>query len=300
MSGPGVADRAGPVRRPVMRTTRYEQVSSWLMTLLGMLAVVVVLLSIAWFVTRAPRASLPVAVELVEFSGGSEEGAIDETLRVDSPLDERADASPAEFESAEREFEETLETVLELADTAVNQTDVQLETGLRNAGTAGSASGTGRRPLGSGPGAGGFPREQRWFVRFSESAGIDEYARQLDFFGIELGAVVNNKLVYISNLAAARPKLAEKTSGAEEKRLYFTWQGGGRRQADLQLFGKAQINVGAGVVFHFYPKETEEQLAQLEFAFRKRKASEIRRTYFDVVSEKSSYRFEVVRQTYLK
>jgi hypothetical protein len=300
MSQPGMAQGAGPARRPVMKTTRYEQVSSWLMTLLGILAVAVLLLSAAWFATRMPRPGLPVPVELIEFPGGSEEGAIEETLRVDSPLEERADASPADFEAVEREFEESLETVLELADAAVMQTEVQFETGLRNAGAPGSASGTGRRPLGSGPGAGGFPREQRWFVRFAEFSGIDEYARQLDFFGIELGAVTNGKLVYVSNLAAARPKLTEKNSGADEKRLYFTWQGGGRKQADLQLFAKAQVNVGAGVIFHFYPKETEEQLAQLEYAFRKRKASEIRRTYFDVVSDKSSYRFEVVRQTYLK
>jgi uncharacterized protein involved in tellurium resistance len=90
-------------------------------------------------------------------------------------------------------------------------------------------------------------------------------------------------------------------SGAEETRLYFTWKGGTRKEADLQLFRKAGIDVGTGMIFHFYPKDTENALAVLELAHGKRKVQEIRRTYFAVKSESGGqYGFVVARQILLR
>jgi hypothetical protein len=154
--------------------------------------------------------------------------------------------------------------------------------------------------LGSGTGTGGYPREQRWLVRFGDLQSVDEYARQLDYFGIELGALVGGKLNYVSKLSNAQPRLQTATSGANEKRLYMTWQGGNRKQADVQLLKKAGVEVGSGTIFHFYPKETEDRLALLELNYRNRRASDIRRTYFAVKRGDAGYDFEVIRQTYLK
>jgi hypothetical protein len=287
---------------PVLRVTRYEQVSAFLVAILAGLVVAVGLLSFAWYTTRAPKPKEPVPVELIEVTGGSEEGAVGETLRVDSPLEANPDAGAAESASDEPEVRESLDSVLELTDAAVTQTDRQFDMGVRApAGQPGSAEGTGRRPLGSGPGSGGgFPREQRWMIRFGDQANLDEYARQLDYFGIEFGAVVGGKMVYLSQLASPRPATRTAAGGANEKRLYMTWRGGSRKQADLQLFRKAGIEVGTGVLFHFYPKETEDRLARLELAYRKRKANDIRRTFFVVNRVEGGYEFAVVHQTYLK
>ena len=290
------------VQPPVLRVTRYEQVSAFLVAIVAGLVFAVVLLGFAWYSTRIPKPKEPVPVELVELTGGSEEGAVGETLRVDSPLEANPDAGAAESASDEAEVRESLDNVLELTDAAVTQTTRQFDMGVRNpAGQPGSAEGTGRRPLGSGPGSGGgFPREQRWMVRYGDQANLDEYARQLDFFGIEFGAVIDAKLVYISRLSSPKPVTRTAPNGGNEQRLYMTWRGGGRKLADLQLFRKAGIDVGNGVIFHFYPKATEDKLARLELDYRKRKANEIRRTFFSVKSAEAGYEFTVAHQKYLK
>ena len=52
----------------------------------------------------------------------------------------------------------------------------------------------------------------------------DKYARQLDFFGIELAVVMpGNKLVYVRNFS--KPKPQTHTGPADqEKRFYLTWR----------------------------------------------------------------------------
>jgi hypothetical protein len=304
-----LATRTSPdeTHEPVLRVTRYEQVSAFLVAILAGLVVTVGLLSFAWYTTRAPRPKEPVAVELVEVTGGSEDGAVGEravgeTLRVDSPLEANPDAGAPESASDEPEVRESIDNVLDFTDAAVTETQRQFDMGQRaTPGQPGSAEGTGRRPLGSGPGSGGgFPREQRWMVRFGDQSNLEEYARQLDFFGIEFGAVVDGKIVYLSHLSSPTPAKRTADGGADEKRLYMTWRGGGRKQADLQLFRKAGVEVGTGVLFHFYPKETEDRLARLELAYRKKRANDIRRTFFAVKRADGGYEFSVVHQTYIQ
>lgn len=306
---PKTESRAAPPP-PVLRVTPYEQVSSGLIATLAALVVIVSMLSFAWFATRVPRLPPAIPVELVENPGGVEDGSPDETLRIDSPLPEITDATVADVVADEPEVAQSLDNVTASADDVATQDlageDLPVQSdrppglGTRDQGKPGSASGTGRRALGSGSGLRGFPREQRWYVRFIDQQDLAEYARQLDFFGIELGAIVGGKLVYVSKLSAAQPVVRTTDSGAGEKRLYMTWQGGGRKQADLQLLTKSGVNVGNGAILHFYPKATEDQLARIELDYRKRRADEIRRTYFAVNRAATGYEFAVVQQIYLK
>ena len=80
----------------------------------------------------------------------------------------------------------------------------------------------------------------------------------------------------------------------------MTWQAGNRKAADEKLFQKINVGVSDAILFHFYPKKTEQLLLQVEFDYAKRKASEIRRTYFVVAKKGSGYQFIVTRQTYLR
>lgn len=289
-------------RPPVIRVTRYDQVSAFLFAAIGGLCLTVLLLGFAWYATRAPKTKAAVEVELFEEpAGGVEDGSPDETLRVDSPDTPSQDAAVGDASSDQQDVQETLEQVFSQADAAVVETQRPLDMGVRNTAKPGSADGTGRRALGAGTGSGGgYPREQRWMIRFADQSNMAEYTRQLDYFGIEFGAVVKGKLMYVSKLSEARPTVRTAASGTDEKRLYMTWQGGGRKQADLQIFRKAGIEVGEGAMFHFYPKATEDKLARLELAYRNRVAREIRRTYFAVEKAEAGYEFSVVHQTYLK
>jgi hypothetical protein len=286
---------------PVLRTTLYDRVSSWLMSLVVGLVLAVTALGTVWVLIQPARKQEPVPVEFFEEAGGVEDGSVDETLELESPAPEAADASLAEVESTEPEIQETLDNVLELADQATMQAERTFELDARNAGTPGSSEGTGRRALGLGPGKGGVPREQRWFISYGSEQDLAEYARQLDYFQIELGALLpDRRLVYISELSEDKPKVRFVQSGKDEQRLYMTWQGGQRKAADIRLFHKAGIDASNAIIFQFYPKPTEDKLAALERTYRNKPVDSIRRTYFVVVQTGRDYEFKVTRQVYFQ
>jgi hypothetical protein len=287
---------------PVLHDTLYDRVSSWSIALFVGIAGLCVCVVAVWITNRLPAPPQTVPVELVEAPGGFEDGSPDETLRVDSPEPEVHDASPAEMPSDTTEIAEALETVVELSESATQQVQQTFDTGIQSTGKPGSAKGTGKRGLGIGPGVGGMPREQRWFVRFSDRAGVEEYAKQLEFFGIELGALLpDGRLAYLSRLPEEAPTVRYAASGLGEQRLYMTWQGGDRRGADVELFKRAGVQLNADtVIFHFYPKATESILVRLEVEYRNRPVKQIRRTYFAVEPAGNEYQFSVVRQIYFE
>lgn len=287
---------------PVLGNTLYDRVSAWSIALFVTLAGLCVCVVAVWLTNRLPVPPQAVPVELVEVPGGFEDGSPDESLRVDSPEPETFDAAPEEMPAEKSEIAEALETVVELSESATQQVQQQFETGAQTSGKAGSARGTGKRGLGVGPGPSGLPREQRWFVRFGDRAGLDDYARQLEYFKIELGALLpDGRLAYLSNLTNAAPTVRYAAGGGQEQRLYMTWQGGDRRDADVQLFKRAAVDVRADtILFHFYPKATEQTLARLELDYRSRPLSQIRRTYFAVEGNRDAYQFVVVRQVYFE
>ena len=114
-------------------------------------------------------------------------------------------------------------------------------------------------------------------------------------------AVVNgpNQLVYVSNFSSPQPT-KRYGSGQKDNRLYFLWQGAGRKASDLALLKKAGIEVGENVVLQFYPREVEERLAQLEVSYRGRQPGEIRVTRFQVVPAGNRYDFKVIAQEALR
>lgn len=283
---------------PVMRVTLYDWVSSWAIALFAGILATCFLVVTVWVTSRPTKVTGAFPVELVELPGGFEDGSPDETLRVDSPLPEVRDASPVEVADEQVEIAEAIESVVQNTDSATEIVQQQYDTGIQNTGTPGRASGTGKRALGMGNGTGGFPREQRWFVKFADRIPLNEYTRQLEFFGIELGAILpDGRLAYLSKPAADVPTVRYVTTGAAEKRLYMTWQGGDRRAADAQIFAKAGVPIrGDTLIFHFYPKPTENELAQLELAYRNRTVKQIRRTYFAVEGEGNRYKFVVFKQ----
>ena len=140
-----------------------------------------------------------------------------------------------------------------------------------------------------------LPRERRWFIEFSDATDLAEYAMQLDFFGIEPGAVFtdDHRLVYISDVSRDKPAVRLATSGREEDRLYMTWTAGYGRKTDQELFDKAGVDVTFATIVHFYPKQLEEQLVELELAFAGRTENEIRRTLFQVRRIADKYEFRV-------
>ena len=293
-------DRSG---EPVLVVTKYDLVTAFMIAIGGSLLLAAATLIVIWLTNRIPEPPPPPDVELVEFPGGDPEGAPDETLNVESPEDPTDDPSVAEEESEETDMQEVAETVMEVSDQATQILQEQNDSGAENTGKPGSAVGTGRKPLGLGNGKSGFPREQRWFVNFAEKGSLTSYAKQLDFFKIELGVVMpppDGKLVYMSAISTS-PKKRETPGGKGESRLFMSWAGdAARRAADIELFKKINVDATPGTILHFYDRSTEAMMLTLERDYAGRLPDDIRRTYFQVKPAGSGYEFVVTKQTYTR
>ena len=295
------------LRPPVMRVTFYDQISSFLMA--GLIATGLLLLGalVYWYTTRPEKTMELLPLELATVpdraeGGGDENSDPNDSLRGDSADDPNPNVASNDMPAEEVTAKESLSRVASFAAQAAEPVPDFVNVEGVPGGRRGTPDGTGRRPLGLGPGdGGGVAVENRWFIKFADEISLSEYAKQLDFFGIELGAVLpEGKLVYLSRLTEAKPQIREANSGKDEKRLFMTWLGGNRRQADLKFFEKAGIALGGGNVMHFYPEKTEKMLANLEFRAANRSVKEIRRTYFVVINDKQGYNFSVTRQTFLR
>lgn len=321
----------GRPRNLVVGVTKHDRATASLMATCLCVGLGLFYLVSIWVSNWKPQRTIAAApLELIEEGfGGDPEGAPGESLQIDSPEPESPDAQAGEDIAEAVEVPPDAAPVEAVADASSLSSDMAADmiaadpnapveeggdgppVAARAFASAplvarrpGSSKGTGnRRPLGEGPGTkGGVPREMRWYVKFLERGTLDEYAKQLDFFGIELGALMpDGKLVLVSKFTAPKPTVKTVASGTDEKRLYFTWRGGSRKAGDLELFQKAGVNASnATMILHFYPPVTENVLANVELQYRNRKAIEIRRTYFVVRREKDGYEFGVSSQTYLK
>ena len=102
-------------------------------------------------------------------------------------------------------------------------------------GKRASKLGTGGPGLGFGPGDGGVAREQRWSIVYNPGQTLEEYARQLDALHVELAVISGrDQLTYLSDLSTSEPS-KRYGSGQSDGRLYFLWQGRGRKASDVAL-----------------------------------------------------------------
>lgn len=297
-SKPAGKPAAKPIRPPVLRVTRYDRVSSFMMSLIVATLLAVGFVIIQWYGIRKPPPMELVPLDMI-VGGGFEDGNPNETLQVESPEQVDPNVSPVDEKVEEQELKETLDTVVQLSDRATRQVE-QVMANTNETGTTGSAVGTGGRPLGSGGGPGsGIPAYQRWYIRFNEASSAD-YAKQLDHFGIELAVFYpgSGKVAYAKNFSSGAPVITRKDKW-DDDRVYFKWSGGPRERIDRELLQKAGLDPVGGQIFQFYPNQTVQLLGTIEQNYANRPAKEIRRTYFVVNPQGGGYTFVVTRQTYL-
>jgi hypothetical protein len=282
-----------------LKVGSYDYVASMLIALLVLIGLAVVCLLAVWASMSFSVSQKAIPVILDNISGGREDGVLGESLEIESPDPEEI---AKETDLEEPQIQKTIATVLDAvavvqADLDDPQVSEQIETGGK-----GSSKGTGTQVgLGSGGGPGsGFPRAQRWVILFQEGGSLQQYGTQLQFFGIELGAIASNgQIEYAHNLNKPKPD-RRVGKGTDEKRLYFSWKDGTLKEADRQLVQAAGINPAGKILVQFYSAETENQLAYLEETFANRKGAEIRRTRFGVRPAGKGYTFYVIDQTYLR
>jgi hypothetical protein len=287
--------------------TLFDRVFSMLLTCILIGSVVTLTFGAIWLTNHQwADAAAPAHVDLVDIDdvGGGNPRGIDGDPPLPGP--ETPEASVAENDIAPT-ADATKSVIEAVGNLAANPDELAT---LIDVGPAslvpGGARGTGQRPpLGDGPGGrGGVNRSKRWEISFAAGQTEQEYARQLDQFGVEIGAIVDGKIYFVSALASGKPVVRRASSGVRDDRLYFLWTGGGRRETDLRLLGRAGVPVGGeAVVIHFYPPEIEQRLARIELDYLKNaKATTnlrlVRKTRFMVVKDNEGYSFEITRQEY--
>lgn len=182
--------------------------------------------------SQLPVTNTATPIELIQTHAEFESEDPDHILDLQSREIEFRNPAPPEFRTM-------LEIAVELSDSASQQVENAIRTNtfpisLNYGGGARSGNWSGV-PNGH-PG-----REQRWRIKFNEGD-LATYARQLDFLRIELGALFKDgRLIFIKNTSSAKPISRVVHTGKNERRLYMTWRGGTRRQADVVLFQKAGV-----------------------------------------------------------
>ena len=221
MSGGGLArPEYGLYRLPV---SRYEQVASMLLALVIVIGVLVAILLIIWLTNQifSGQAAIPVVMEDI----GTGEGQLGEGSELAVPDEEVQEYEP----------QDTLAVVAD----AVASKFAMLDNPRFGSGS------------GSGGGGGKKGKPRRWEVRFAKGNTLSNYAKQLDFFGVELGVLMpGNKVAYVRNLSATRP---EKRVGPRdaEKRYYLTWRRGDLQQADRDLLARAGVSSEGKLILKF-------------------------------------------------
>ncbi len=137
-----------------------------------------------------------------------------------------------------------------------------------------------------------------WEVTFPDDITVEEYARQLDFFKIEIAAVsADDKVEYVTRVSQPKP---EKRVGrrADDERLYIGWKSGTLHAADRRLLLKVGISSNRKELIHYFPAETQRLMQQVERAYAGRDPRDIHRTRFEIrkLATDDGYEFVVAEQ----
>lgn len=283
---------------PSLRGSRYEQVASALIATLVLLGLPVFCMFVAWLGDLTVVRWLPSNVPLTRAdNGGIEQGDLDNSMELDSVVwRDVAAESDLDRPDFQRQAEEVLAAVSDIG--VAVAAPFSLDGG--DFGRSGAKiAGTGDRPgVGHDDGPTGIPPEQRWEIVFPEFDSLPEYARQLDFFRIELIAIGDgNEITAVTGVAQSRPTATTVARAARQDWLRWSWQSGRLRAADRELVARAGVALAAEQpTWQLYSPALEAELLELEKRFKNLAVSQIRRTVFRIVVWGDGYAFEVVSQ----
>lgn len=281
---------APSVGRSPLRVTAYDRVAAWLIALLVLVGLTATVLFIIWLTTVLVLRRVSKPIEMIQYPG-----------RGDHAEGYERDPEPPGLEEVDIEMEQpTLEASMEAVTDLASTVAASLETFETDAllTAKGSGRGDSRPPGPEGEGDDVVPPWERWEIRYS-TASIEEYARQLDFFRIELGAAGGSKLIDYAYNLSNNPPARRQGSGKDEKRVYLTWRSGTLRQFDEQLLARAGIPTNGRIVMQFIPEEVYNELHRLEFEnARDRPPTEWLRTIFGVRAVGRGFELYVIDQTF--
>ncbi len=264
-----------------LSVSAHDRAASLLIALLIIVGTTVVMLFIMWWTNRVLVDHADVAVEYIEPLAAGD--ALGDARDLDEPGVEEVE------DFLEPDIEDTIEAVTDVL--ATHQADLESLDGS----SVSTKQGSGGGQLGEGGTADIVPRWQRWQILFS-TVSLDDYARQLDFFGIELAAVGGGEtqIDYAYHLSKKRPDRREGPA-SEEQRMYFVWRHGPLQQSDKRLLQRAGINIKNKASVQFFPPPMVNMLAKIENEYADGLSVEsIAKTVFGVKPTDNGYSVYVV------
>jgi len=278
-----------PVIRVETKVSTYERVSGGLaagVIITGLLAAVMFFI---WYSLLKTQRSIPDVFSHIAGDTSNPEGIAED---VEEPGVE-------EFpEVQEPQLAEALESVDVMSTVRAN------DSVAGDAPVMGTGSGLGdNRSQGDGTGGDSLNEYwKRWQIIYSVST-MSDYARQLDFFRVELGGAerTGESIVYVTNVSTASPNVRAGVKHLEQ-RVFFSHTIPQLRNWDLNLLRNANVaNVGERLPLHFYPKDVIDHLFQLEqqrFRQDNRQLEHVKNAVFTVEGTPGNYRFNLSRIVY--
>lgn len=279
-----------------MQTERVDQVSSLLLSLILFFGLSVVVLGVLFSLGK------PVEVERItqpptdvgqggggkNFEQGLDVPTTEEVEQLTEPTPDQAIAMATEV----------------ISNVAGSFEGIESETNANSSGEGGHGK---RSAGGAGDGSGGTQRNERWMLKFT-ARDKRNYARQLEFFKIKIGAI-GGGLATVDTLAnvASAPTLKSGASKDFRKVLYFmSTNTNVLEQYEKQMLQAAGVPIAGRQILKFIPDETEELLALAEAKFylanrsKDLKIAEVVKTVFEcrLKKDEAGYEFVVVDQRY--
>lgn len=272
-------------RQPNLRTyhlkvSRYDRVASLLLALLVLVGAAVLMLLVIWLTNQifSRQAATPVQLEEI----GTGDSLFREGPELDTPT---PDDLREEIDLTEPVLGDTLASISNVVATNASMLDSpSMNRAIRPGG---------RMVRRGRPG-----RPRHWEVRFNKGSTLENYAKQLDFFRIELGVLMpGNQVQYAHDLSKAKP--GHRTGPADsEQRYYLTWRRGELQEADRELLGRAGIDTKNKIILKFLPPDVEGRLVEMEKAQAGPDLENVRTTFYAVRATASGYEFYLIDQTY--
>lgn len=259
-----------------------------LLALLLLIGATTAMLLVTWLTMQifVKQVAVPVQLEEVGTGDGNPGGGSNEELEPPPP--------------EEVNFEPPVEDPMTLVDNVIaSRSSVLDDFTWEPQQQTGKGKGRGRG-IGDGVGDGTGGRPRHWEVQFPPGNTLAQYARQLDYFRIELGLLAQGKVTYALNFSKNKPDTRTGPADAE-KRYYLTWRRGRDQlqEADRDLLTRAGIDAQGKMILKFIPQDLEVQLATLEkqraMAAGKQFA---RKTLFEVRPQPPGWTFVVAEQWY--
>ncbi|MDZ7619572.1 MAG: hypothetical protein U1E05_21435 [Patescibacteria group bacterium] len=255
-----------------LRVSNYDRVLSMVLAAVLLAGVAVIILLALWLTSRLFLGQAAVPVVMEQIGSG------------DSPLSDQRDLEMPDADQTDLAEPEMTERLASIADAVSSRSALLGDPSLGQSGRQGGGDQGGA--------------ERRWELTFIQGNTLEVYARQLDFFRIELGVLERgNRITYVSNLAQPKPDTRVGVADAET-RYYLTWRGGELVEADRQLLARAGVESNGRLILKLLPPEVEGQLAQLEKTHAGNEAEQVRRTRFGISPDGDGYRFRVIDQTF--